>query len=139
MHRLGAIHCCPRHRYGQSNDMLITVVETLGLCINFAIPAISNQSVNQNSRRPGVVGGYSDRSLRCDGRPRRLSSATRSSDDIDWPVHSLMFSFHDLRALPLQRLPSTEPCSMIFGSVSWRQTSPNHDNLLRLTVDSSSS
>ena len=27
------------------------------------------------------------------------------------------------------RLPSTLPCSMIFCSVSWRQTWPNHDNL----------
>ena len=29
--------------------------------------------------------------------------------------------------------------STIFGSVSWRQTWPNHDNLRRLTVDSKSS
>ena len=28
---------------------------------------------------------------------------------------------------------------MIFGSVSWRQTWPNHDNLRRLTVDSRNS
>ena len=40
---------------------------------------------------------------------RRLSSATRSNDDIEWPVHYLMLSFHDLRGLPLRRLPFTEP------------------------------
>ena len=28
---------------------------------------------------------------------RRLSSAPRSNDDIDWPILSLMLSFHDLR------------------------------------------
>ena len=32
---------------------------------------------------------------------RRLSSVTRSNDDIDWPVLSLMLSVHDLRGLPL--------------------------------------
>ena len=46
----------------------------------------------------------------------RQSSATRSSDDIDWPVHSLRLSFHDLGGLPLRRLPSTDPCSMIFAA-----------------------
>ena len=71
---------------------------------------------------------------------RRLSSATRSNGDIDrLLVHSLMLSFHDLRSLPLRRLPSMEPCSMIFGSVLWRQTWLNHDNSRRLTVDSRSS
>ena len=65
---------------------------------------------------------------------RRLSSTTWSNDDIDWLVNSLMLSLHDLRGLPPQRLPSTEPCSMIFGSISWRQTWPNHDNLWRSTA-----
>ena len=32
---------------------------------------------------------------------RRLSSATRSYDGIDWPIHSFMLSFHDLRGLPV--------------------------------------
>ena len=68
---------------------------------------------------------------------RRLSSATRSNDDIDWQVHSLRLSFHDLR-FPLRRLPLTEPCSMIFGSVSWRHTRPNHDNLRLLTIENRS-
>ena len=27
---------------------------------------------------------------------RLLSSAMRRNDDFDWPVHSLMLSFHDL-------------------------------------------
>ena len=65
---------------------------------------------------------------------RPLSSAMHSNYDIDWPVHSLMLSFHDMRGLPLQRLLSTVPCGMIFGSVSWRQTWSNHDSLRRLTV-----
>ena len=67
---------------------------------------------------------------------RLLSSATHSNDDIDWPVHSLVLSFLDLRGLPWRRLLSTVPCSMIFGSVSWRQTWPNHNSLRRLMVDS---
>ena len=62
-----------------------------------------------------------------------LSSSMRSNYDIDWPVNSLMLSFHDLRGLHLRHLPSTVPCSMIICSVSWRQTWPNHDNLRRLT------
>ena len=46
---------------------------------------------------------------------RLMSSAMRSNDDNDWPVHCLMLS--DLQGLPLRRLPSTVPfCSMIFGS-----------------------
>ena len=45
--------------------------------------------------------------------------------------HSLMLSFHDLRGLPLRWLPSTVPCCMIFSSVSWRQTCPNHDSSWR--------
>ena len=49
---------------------------------------------------------------------RPLSFAMRSNDDIDWPVHSLIPSFHDLRDLTLRRLPPTGPCSVIFGSVS---------------------
>ena len=66
---------------------------------------------------------------------RRLSSATRSNaHDIDWSDHSLMLSFHDLRGLPLRRLPSMVPCSMIFGSISWLHTWPNYDNSRRLTV-----
>ena len=49
----------------------------------------------------------------------------------DLPFHVL----HDLRGLPLRRIPSTEPCSMIVSSVWWRQTWPNHDNLRRFTVE----
>ena len=36
----------------------------------------------------------------------------RSNGDIDWPVHSLILIFHDLRGLPLRRLPSTVLRSM---------------------------
>ena len=49
---------------------------------------------------------------------RCLPSAKQSNADIDWPVHSLMLPLHDLRGLLLQRLLSTEPCSIIFGSVA---------------------
>ena len=48
---------------------------------------------------------------------RLLSSAMRSNDDDDWPVHSLMLSLPLLRGFPLWGLPSTAPCSMITGSV----------------------
>ena len=61
---------------------------------------------------------------------RLLSSAIRSNDDNDWPVHSLMLSFHDLRGLFQRRLSSSVPYSM-----TW----PNHDNLRRLTIDNKSS
>ena len=50
---------------------------------------------------------------------RLQPSAMRSNDNIDWPVHPLMLSFHDLRDLPLRRLPSTVPRSMILGSVAY--------------------
>ena len=94
-----------------------------------------------NTRDPQASLGYSDSCISCKDCPthRPLSSAMRSNDDIHWPVHSLMLSFHDFRGLPLRRLPSTVPGSMIYGSVSWRQTRPNYDNLRCLTVDSKSS
>ena len=44
-----------------------------------------------------------------------LSSAMRSNNDRDWPVHSLMLSFHDLRGLPLWR-PSSMHRSLSYGS-----------------------
>ena len=53
----------------------------------------------------------------------------RTNNDNDWSAHSLMLSVHDLHGLPLRRLSSTVPCSMVVSSVSWRQTWPNHDNL----------
>ena len=65
---------------------------------------------------------------------RLLPSAMWSSDDNDWPVHSLMLSLHDLRSPAEWRIPSTVRYSMIFTSVSWLQTRPNHDSLQRLTV-----
>ena len=66
---------------------------------------------------------------------RPLSSAMHNNDDNHWLVNSLALSFRDLRGLPLRRLLSPVPCSMIFSSVSWRQTWPNHDNLRRLSDD----
>ena len=47
---------------------------------------------------------------------RLLPSAMRSNDDSDRPVNSLMLSLRDLRGLPLRRLPSTVPCSMILAA-----------------------
>ena len=49
---------------------------------------------------------------------RLLSSAKRSNDDNDWPAKFLMLYHHDLRILPLRRLPSTVPCSIIMRSAS---------------------
>ena len=63
---------------------------------------------------------------------RLLSSAMCSKEDNDWSVNLLMLSLYDLRGLLLRLLPSAVPYSMIFGSVSWREIWPNHDNLLNL-------
>ena len=78
------------------------------------------QWINQSKpvRRRRLRGTSIDASAAM-GAHRRLSSATRSTDDIDWPVHSLMFSFHDLRGLPVRRLPSTEPCSTLCSSAAY--------------------
>ena len=48
-----------------------------------------------------------------------LSTAMHINDDNDWPVHSLMLSIHDIHGLPLWRILSDVPCSMIYDSVSW--------------------
>ena len=64
-----------------------------------------------------------------------LPFAMRNCCRSDWPVHSLMLSFHDLRGLPLRRIPSIVPCSMVFGSTSRQQTWPNYGYLWCLTVD----
>ena len=93
-----------------------------------------NQSIKTCDAQASL--GYPDRCLRCDG-----CSLTPVLCNVEqwWhrlTIHSLMLSFHDLRSLPLRCLPSMEPCSRIFGSVSWWQTWPNHDKLRRLTVDS---
>ena len=85
-------------------------------------------------RRWGVV----RQMICCDDCPS-TSSAMGSNDDIDWPVHSLMLSLHDLRGILLRWLPSTVPWSIIFGSVSWRHAWPSHVSLRRLTIDSKSS
>ena len=66
------------------------------LCLNSV-----NQSINQNPWRPGVVGGTPTDASTATAAHRRLSSATQSNDDTDWPAHSLMLSLHDLRGLPL--------------------------------------
>ena len=58
-----------------------------------------NQSINQSikTRDAKASLGYPDRCLDpLTAAHRRLSSATRSNDDINWPVNSLMLSFHDL-------------------------------------------
>ena len=65
---------------------------------------IFNQSINQSINQSKLVtprrrwGTPTDASAVTTAH-RRLSSATRSIDDIDRPVHSLMLSFHDLRGL----------------------------------------
>ena len=43
---------------------------------------------------------------------RLLLSAMHSNDDIDWPVHSLMLFFHDLRDLPVRPPSSSIHCSI---------------------------
>ena len=44
---------------------------------------------------------------------RLLSSAMRSSDEGDWPVHFLMLPFHNLRDLLLRRPLYTAPCGTV--------------------------
>ena len=59
-----------------------------------------NTSIKTHDAQASMVdGGTPDRYLRCDGRPSTPVRA--STDDIDWPVHSLTLSFHDFRGLPL--------------------------------------
>ena len=77
-----------------------------------------NQSVKTRDAQ-ARWGTPTDRCLRCDGRPTTpVLCNAELNDGIEWPVHSLILSFHDLRGLPLRRLPSIEPRSMIFVSVS---------------------
>ena len=50
---------------------------------------------------------YSDRRLRCDGRPSTsfvCDGQYVMRDDNDWPVHSSMLSHNDSRGIPLLRL-----------------------------------
>ena len=96
---------------------------------------LSNQPTNQT---PGRRWGTTTDASAVTAIFRSLSTATRSTDFTDWPIHSLMVSFQVLRGLPLRRLPSTKRCGMIFDSVLWRQTWQNHDNLRRPTVDNRS-
>ena len=96
-----------------------------------------------NTRDAQGSSGYSDRCICCDDCPStcviRDAQQWRHRQSILF--HSLMLSFHNLRGLPLRSLRPAVPCSrpMIFGSVSWRQSWPNHDSLRRLTVDIKSS
>ena len=82
------------------------------------------QSINQNPWPSGFVGALRQMSLlwwppidAC--LLQRGAMMTSTDPSIPW-------------CLPLRRLSSTVPCSMImiFGSISWRQTWPNHNNLL---------
>ena len=92
-----------------------------------------NQSVDQNPRRPGVIGVPRQMlPLCCDGHPSTpvLCNAEPWWHRLARPLLDVdHLSFHNLWGLPLWHLPSTEPCTMIFGSVSRRQTWPYHDNL----------
>ena len=60
-----------------------------------------NQSINQSIKpvtpRRRYVHPTDTTAVRA--AHQRLSYATRSNDDIEWPVHSLMLSFHDLCSL----------------------------------------
>ena len=47
---------------------------------------------------------------------RLLAYAMGSNDDSDWPIHSLMLSFHDLRGIPVRRLSSAVIGSMILAA-----------------------
>ena len=84
------------------------------MSINFVF---FTQSVKTRDAQASLGGTQTDASAVMAAH-RRLSSATRSNDDIHGPIHSLMLSFHVLHGLPLRRLPSTEAYSMIFCSVS---------------------
>ena len=64
----------------------------------------------------GIVGGTPTDASAALVAHRLLSSVMRSNDANDWPGHSLMLSLYDLRGLPLRRLPSNVPCSMIFAA-----------------------
>ena len=88
-----------------------------------------NQPINQNPMMPRRRWGTSTDASAVLAAHRRLSSGMRSNGDIDWSVHSFVLSFHELCGLPLRCLPSMQPCSMIFSSISWWQTWPNHDYL----------
>ena len=61
--------------------------------------------------------GYSDGRFCCAGYTSTSAFAMRSNENSDWPVHSLILTFRELRGLSLRRLPSTVTCSMIFDSV----------------------
>ena len=89
-----------------------------------------NNSINQSKpvtpRRRCM--GYPDRCLRSDGSP---STPVLCNAEQWW--HRLARPLLDV-VLPrfkqsTSATPSVHACSMIFGSVSWRQTCPNHDNL----------
>ena len=55
-----------------------------------------NQSINQSKPvTPRRRWGTPTDAFAATAAHRRLSSATWSNDDIDWPVHSLMLFFHD--------------------------------------------
>ena len=58
--------------------------------------------------------------------------AMRSSAGSNWPVHSMMLSFHALHALPLRRPPYVV---LVFISVSCRHIRQNHDSLRCLDED----
>ena len=77
---------------------------------------------------------YSDGRLRCNSRPSTYV-ACGAQKRRQWLVRQ----FHNIvppwfTCLPLRRLSSTVPCSLIFGNVSWRLTRPNHDNLLSILL-----
>ena len=90
-----------------------------------------DQSINQSINQKKIVCTPTDVSAVMFTR-RCLSCALYGNDNMDWSGHCSTMSFQVLRSVHMRCLPFTEHCSMIFGSVSWRQTWSNHDNLRRL-------
>ena len=102
-------------------------------CISYIVhvstrwcPLCHSYSLNQSIKTRDALASFEvpDRCLRCDGRPsmvahRRRSSATRSNGDIDWPVHSLMLSFHDSRRRPLRRLSFTARSPVVWSLAAY--------------------
>ena len=78
--------------------------------------------------------GYFNRRICCNDCPSTsvIRDAQQWRHRLTCPF--LEVAFQDLRGFPLRRLPPTVSRSMIYGSVSWQQTWPNHDSVWRLTA-----
>ena len=84
-----------------------------------------NQSIKAHDAK--ASSRYLDRCLPCDGRTIDacpLQHRAMVIDDIDWPLHSLMLSFHDLRSLPLTSDLASKSC-ILRGRVASHNTGLN--------------